>query len=86
MALDVYTYTGLVGALVVVVAYWANQADRLPSTDWKFPAANLGGSVLILISLFKAWNWPSVVIEVFWCAISLYGIFRHRGRQPGAQL
>ena len=78
MTLDAYTYIGFAGALVVVLAYWANQADRLASTDWKFPAANLAGSVLILVSLFRAWNWPSVVIEIFWSAISLYGILRHR--------
>jgi hypothetical protein len=79
MFLNIYTDLGLLGALVVVVAYWANQADRLPSTDWKFPAANLAGSVLILTSLFSAWNWPSVIIEVFWSVISLYGLIRHRG-------
>ena len=77
MAFDLYTFIGFVGALVVVVAYWANQADRLPSDNWKFPAANLGGSILILLSLFHAWNWPSVVIEIFWSVISLYGLVRH---------
>lgn len=81
MALDVYTFVGFAGALIVVLAYWANQADRLPSDNWRFPAANLGGSIFILISLFHAWNWPSVVIEVFWSAISLYGLFRHTARK-----
>ena len=84
MTFDTFTWIGLLGALIVLLAYWANQADRLPSTDWKFPAANLAGSVLILVSLFYAWNWPSVVIEVFWCAISLYGLIRHQGRKATA--
>lgn len=86
MALDVYTLIGFAGALVVVLAYWANQAGRLPSEDWRFPAANLGGSVLILVSLFHAWNWPSVVIEVFWSAISLYGLVRHRIYRASSKL
>ena len=81
MALDFYTFLGFVGALIVVLAYWANQADRLPSDDWRFPAANLGGSILILTSLFHAWNWPSVVIEIFWSVISLYGLIRHRTKK-----
>ena len=84
MFLDIYTGLGLLGALIVVLAFWANQADRLPSTDWRFPAANLGGSILILISLFFAWNWPSVIIEVFWSVISLYGLIRHRARTGSA--
>lgn len=81
MALNFYTLTGFVGALVVVLAYWANQADRLPSHDWRFPAANLGGSALILVSLYDAWNWPSVVIEIFWATISIYGLIRARAAQ-----
>ena len=31
-----------------------------------------------LISLYDAWNLPSVVIETFWAAISLYGMIRNR--------
>jgi hypothetical protein len=42
--------------------------------SWRFPAANLVGSLLILVSLYAEWNLPSVVIEVFWIAISVYGL------------
>ena len=53
------------------------QVGRLPSDDWRFPFANLVGSSLIMASLLVEWNLPSVVIEVFWIAISLYGTVRH---------
>ena len=76
MALNGYTLIGFAGALVVVLAYGANQADRLPSHDWRFPAANLAGSALILVSLYDSWNWPSVAIEIFWAVISVYGWMR----------
>jgi hypothetical protein len=74
MQLDVSRAIGLVGAAIFVVAYWANQARWLASDDWRFPAANLAGALLILISLFSEWNLPSVVIEAFWAAISVYGL------------
>jgi hypothetical protein len=74
MSLDVYRAIGLVGAAIFVVAYFANQAHWLSSQDWRFPAANLAGALLILVSLFGEWNLPSVVIEAFWAAISLYGL------------
>ncbi|HXC29895.1 MAG TPA: hypothetical protein VNV38_18210 [Stellaceae bacterium] len=74
MSLTLYRAIGLLGAAIFVVAYLANQARWLKSEDWRFPAANLAGALLILISLFGEWNLPSVVIEVFWAAISVYGL------------
>lgn len=82
MGLDLYMAAGFAGALLVVAAYLASQMGRLPSDDWRFPGANLAGSVLILASLYSAWNFPSAVIELFWAAISIYGLIR--GRRPAA--
>jgi len=74
MQLDVYRAIGLLGVAIIVVAYFANQQRWLSSEDWRYPVANLAGSLLILVSLFVEWNTPSVVIEFFWIAISLYGL------------
>jgi hypothetical protein len=74
MLLNAFRAVGLVGVGFILVAYFANQRRWLSSEDWRFPAANLGGSTLILASLFVEWNTPSVVIEVCWIAISLYGL------------
>ena len=74
--MDPYTVAGFVGVAAIVAAYFANQQGWLSSEDWRFPAANLVGSLLILASLWTAWNFPSVVIEVIWAAISLYGLSR----------
>ena len=74
MQFDIYTISGMIGAVLVIAVYLANQAKRLPSDDWRFPAANLLGAALILISLYNAWNLPAALIEVFWGAISLYGL------------
>ena len=79
-ALDAYTITGFIGTAIVIVAYFANQTGRLRSDDRRFPLANLVGASLILVSLWTQWNFPSVVIEVFWIAISLYGVVRTRVR------
>lgn len=81
MEFDPYTVAGMIGAGIVVVAYFANQQGWLASTDWRFPAANLVGAGLILVSLSTAWNLPAAVIEGFWAAISVYGLVRgRRGR------
>lgn len=78
--MDPYTSAGFVGVAVIVAAYFANQQSWLSAEDWRFPAANLVGSLLILASLWTAWNFPSAVIEVIWAAISLYGLSRRLRR------
>ena len=76
MGIDIepYDIVGFAGAAVFVAAYFANQQSWLRSEDWRYPFANLVGAVLILVSLVFEWNFPSVVIEVFWAIISVYGM------------
>jgi hypothetical protein len=76
MGIDIepYDIVGFVGAAVFVAAYFANQQRWLRSEDWRYPCVNLIGAVLILVSLVFEWNFPSVVIEVFWAIISVYGM------------
>ncbi|MGH7108983.1 MAG: CBU_0592 family membrane protein [Stellaceae bacterium] len=71
-----YDLAGFAGAAIIIIAYLANQRGRLRSDDWRYPLANLIGAALILVSLYFEWNFPSAVIEVFWIAISLYGLAR----------
>lgn len=68
---------GYFGAAIVVLAYFLNQRGSLKSEDWRFPAINLSGSVLVMVSLVYHLNPPSVLIEAFWSSISLYGIRRN---------
>jgi paired small multidrug resistance pump len=76
MTLDAPTLAGLLGVIVVLAAYFANQERGLRSDDWRFPLANLVGSCLILLSLWARWNWPAAAIEISWIAISLMGLVR----------
>jgi hypothetical protein len=74
--LAIYDLAGFLGAAIIVVAYFAMQQRWLNALDWRFPAANLLGSLMILVSLWFEWNFPSVVIEIFWALISLMGLAR----------
>lgn len=71
-----YNVAGLGGAAIAIVAYFLNQQRWLRSDDWRYPFANLMGASLILVSLCFEWNFPSVVIEIFWAVISLWGIVK----------
>jgi hypothetical protein len=78
MRFNPFTACGIVGAGCFIIAYFATVQGWMSLRDWRFPAANLLGALLLLVSLYDAWNLPSVVIEAFWAAISLYGIVRSR--------
>lgn len=76
MEFDPFIACGLIGASCFVVGYFATLQGWLPASDWRFPAVNLLGAVLVMVSLIDAWNLPSVVLECFWGAISVYGLVR----------
>jgi lipid-A-disaccharide synthase-like uncharacterized protein len=67
---------GIIGVAIILLGYLLLQTERITSQMLIYPIINLTGSVLLLVSLFWTWNTPSVVIQVCWIAISLYGIFR----------
>lgn len=72
---------GTVGVAVIIVAYFLLQTGRLRSEQLAYSVMNGVGAVLILISLYYAFNFPSFVVEFFWLLISLYGIGRAISRK-----
>ncbi len=72
-----YDILGTVGVAVIVAAYFLLQTGRLRSGQLAYSVMNGVGAVLILISLYYAFNFPSLVVEFFWLLISLYGIGRY---------
>lgn len=68
---------GIIGAVLVVGAYFLNQIGRLPSESLNFPVVNMIGSSLIVWSLIYNFNAGAFVIEACWVLISLVGIIRH---------
>ena len=76
--MDPLTIAGLAGVALILAVYFANQQDWLDARRWQYPAAKLAGSLLILVSLWSAWNLPSAVIEVAWSVISVWGLIRRR--------
>jgi hypothetical protein len=72
----IYDLLGVLGSLTIIAAYFATQRGWVEASDWRFPLANLIGALLILFSLMVAWNLAAFVMEVFWIAISIYGLAR----------
>jgi len=67
----------MVGMACVVFAYFAVERDWFNNKEVKFYVINLIGAVLLLISLLINFNLGSFVIEIFWIAISIFGIINN---------
>lgn len=75
--MNVYEIYGMMGVVLIVVAYFLLQINKISSNDLKFSLMNFFGSLLIIVSLFYNWNLPSFIIEMFWMAISVIGIVKY---------
>ena len=72
---------GTIGVLLIVFVYLLLQSDKLDPKGLSYSLTNTIGSVMILYSLMEHWNLASVVIEVFWILISLFGVWRYFRRK-----
>ena len=68
---------GILGVGIILFTYFLLQIEKLKSLDLIYSVLNLIGAVFLLYSLFYNWNLPSVIIELFWILISLYGIYKY---------
>ncbi|HTI67599.1 MAG TPA: hypothetical protein VL460_08670 [Caulobacteraceae bacterium] len=81
---NLYDLLGLIGAALFVVAFAGMQTEKLDPHRPPALLMNLGGAVLILISLVHDFNLASFVLEAVWGAIALYGLVKFlMGRPKG---
>ena len=72
---------GLAGVALLLVGYALTVSGRIEATRPPALLANLVGSLLILASLWGAFNLPSATIEIAWAAIAAIGLVRHGRRR-----
>ena len=72
---------GVIGSVIIILAYFATQAGWFAANDPRFAWGNLIGAVLIIYTLMIDWNLAAFVIEVFWILISVYGLARHYAKR-----
>lgn len=73
--LDWATLVGFVGMACIVVAYFYLTARDNPN-PFILHGTNLTGAALLTISLLVHTNWPSLVLEAFWAAIAIWGLWK----------
>ena len=75
-------FIGLSGVALLIVTYALLQLDRIDPKGFWYSFNNLMVAILVTVSLIYTPNLASIVIEVFWFLISLYGVvmfFKRKG-------
>jgi len=68
---------GMIGTLLIVAVYLLMQLNKMDVKGVAFNLINLIGAMLLFISLCVNFNLASMVIEVFWIAASLIGLYNY---------
>lgn len=64
------------GVVFYLGSYAALQFGFISGRGFTYPALNLIAASCVLLSLIEAYNLSSVLIQVFWILISIYGLTR----------
>jgi hypothetical protein len=83
-----FDLAGFIGVLLIVIAYFLLQLDKLPNSSLSYSLPNAAGALLIIVSLSFKFNLSAFIVEVFWFSISLLGLtrallFRNDSQQVG---
>ena len=68
---------GLIGSVIIVVAYYLATRNILPADKIGFNACNIVGGTLVMISLIYRPNLGAIVIEVMFLLIAVLAILRN---------
>ncbi|KZN32201.1 permease [Pseudoalteromonas luteoviolacea NCIMB 1944] len=68
---------GMTGTFLVVGAFFLLQLEKVTPDGLKYNLMNLSGAILLLISLCYNFNLASFVIELFWIAASMIGLYKY---------
>lgn len=71
---------GILGGILIVAAYaYANIAS--PVRLLPYNLVNLAGAILLTVSLMVHFNLASLLLEIVWMAIAIYGIVKALGKK-----
>ncbi|MGZ3280889.1 MAG: CBU_0592 family membrane protein [Caulobacteraceae bacterium] len=65
---------GLVGVTLMLVAYALGQLGRMRIDSLPALLMNLGGAVLVMISLWFKFNLSAFLMEAAWALVALFGL------------
>ncbi len=67
---------GIAGVVLILIAYLLLSMGRWSAHGLLYQFLNFIGAWMILFSLYFHWNSASVLIEIAWIIISMFGMYR----------
>ena len=78
--MELANIVGVTGTAILILAYFLLASEKLKGDSYLYLYLNAIAATLILYSLFFHFNLASFIIEIFWIAISIYGIWKKKKR------
>ncbi len=69
---------GWIGAILLLIAYWAGVQKRLPPDGVTYNLLNAVGSLAIGVNVLANQAYPSVVLNAVWLAVALHALLAKR--------
>jgi hypothetical protein len=79
--MNIPDFIGYIGVALLIVTYAMLQLDRIDPKGFWYSFNNMIVAMLVTVSLLYTMNKASMVIEVFWFIISVYGMVMYYSRQ-----
>ena len=79
--MNIPDFIGYIGVALLIVTYAMLQLDRIDPKGFWYSFNNMTVAMLVTVSLLYTMNKASMVIEVFWFIISVYGMVMYYSRQ-----
>jgi hypothetical protein len=68
---------GFTGVALLIVTYAMLQLDKIDPKGFWYSFNNMIVAILVTVSLLYSFNLASMVIEVFWFSLSVFGIWNY---------
>ena len=72
----IFDIVGWIGAGLVIVAYFLVSTKKLLPTSIIYQLMNLFGAIGVGINVFIKESYPSLLIQLMWVLIALYGLYK----------
>jgi hypothetical protein len=74
----IYIISGIIGSFLIIGSYLLVMLGKITASEKRYIYANILGSSFVIISLVRQFNVATLVIQVFWIAISIVGLWRQK--------